>query len=103
MEIVEDGLPVRPAQNREAQFHIINVGRGSEAGLVAITTTEGFRLSFDTWLQDSWKEIGAGTYALQTDYLDTGNASTGQSPKAERQPPNWPHSMITCQQKRECD
>lgn len=63
------GLPERPIQNIEGRFYTVKVGRGTEAGIVAITTTEGFRLSLAPWLQDSWKEIGAAPYALQTDYL----------------------------------
>lgn len=69
MEIIDEGLPVRPVQNIEGQFLTIKVGRGSEAGIVALTRTEAFRLSLKPWLRDSWKEIGVAPYALATDYL----------------------------------
>lgn len=69
MSETETDLPVRPAQNREGQYHTIEVGRGSEAGTISVTSTELFRRSLPPDLQDSWNEIGAGPYALQTDYL----------------------------------
>jgi len=71
IEILDEhpGLPDRPLQNIEGRFHAIKVGRGSEAGIVAVNSTLLFKLGLTPNLQDSWNEIGLGPYALQTDFL----------------------------------